>query len=91
MAEIVITRDGLERLSAELEKLTTDGRREIADRLCHPKSPFLRQWLNSESGAKTSYCVRSGIAERVERLRSADIDPLSSTERWSQLVAPACN
>ena len=33
MGEIVITRDGLARLSAELEQLTTDGRREVADRL----------------------------------------------------------
>ncbi len=31
--EIVITRDGLERLEAELERLTTEGRREIAERL----------------------------------------------------------
>lgn len=33
MHELVITRDGLERLDAELERLTTEGRREIAERL----------------------------------------------------------
>ena len=38
MHATVITRDGLERLSAELEQLTTDGRREIADRLRHAAS-----------------------------------------------------
>jgi transcription elongation factor GreA len=35
MHETVITPDGLERLSAELEQLTTAGRREIAERLRH--------------------------------------------------------
>jgi transcription elongation factor GreA len=35
MHETLITRDGLERLSAELEHLTIDGRREIAERLRH--------------------------------------------------------
>ena len=35
MAEIVITRDGLERLSAELQHLTTAGRQEITERLRH--------------------------------------------------------
>jgi transcription elongation factor GreA len=33
MQETVITRHGLERLSAELERLSTEGRREITERL----------------------------------------------------------
>lgn len=33
MHETLITRDGLERLSAELERLRTEGRREVAERL----------------------------------------------------------
>lgn len=33
MDETVITREGLERLSEELERLTSDGRRAIAERL----------------------------------------------------------
>lgn len=35
MQENVITRDGLARLTAELERLTTAGRRSIAERLGH--------------------------------------------------------
>jgi transcription elongation factor GreA len=33
MEEVVITQNGFDRLSAELERLTTEGRREIAERL----------------------------------------------------------
>ena len=35
MNDTVITREGLERLSEELDRLVTDGRREIAERLRH--------------------------------------------------------
>jgi transcription elongation factor GreA len=35
MNETVITPEGLQRLSEELERLSTDGRREIAERLRH--------------------------------------------------------
>ena len=35
MEEIVITREGFERLSEELGRLTSDGRRDIAERLRH--------------------------------------------------------
>jgi transcription elongation factor GreA len=35
MQETVITREGFERLNAELERMTTDGRREITERLRH--------------------------------------------------------
>jgi transcription elongation factor GreA len=75
MAEIVITRDGLERLSAELEMLTTDGRREIADRLRHaaagePNHSESAEYLDAR---EHQAMLERRIALLQERLRSAQV------------------
>jgi len=75
MAEIVITRDGLERLSAELEKLTTDVRREIADRLRHvaasdPNHSESAEYLDAR---EHQALLERRIALLEERVRSAHV------------------
>jgi transcription elongation factor GreA len=73
-----ITREGLERLSAELERLTTDGRREIADRLRHAAASEAN---HEESGDYRAVRDDQALLERriallEDRLRSAQvIDP----------------
>ena len=75
MAEIVITRDGLERLSAELERLTTDGRREIADRLRHAAAGEPNRSESSEylDAREHQAMLERRIALLEERLRSAQV------------------
>jgi len=75
MAEIVITRDGLERLSAELERLTTDGRREIADRLRHAAAGEPNHSESSEylDAREHQAMLERRIALLEERLRSAQV------------------
>ena len=73
MHETVITRDGLERLSAELERLTTDGRREIADRLrqvaaCETNRAESADYLGVQ---EDQALLERRIASLEERLRSA--------------------
>ena len=75
MAEIVITRDGLERLSAELENLTTEGRREIADRLRHAAAGEPNHAENAEylDVREDQALLERRIALLEERLRSAQV------------------
>ena len=71
----MITRDGLERLSAELEKLTTDGRREIADRLRHAAAGEPNQSESAEylDAREHQAMLERRIAVLEERLRSAQV------------------
>ncbi|HET7128847.1 MAG TPA: transcription elongation factor GreA [Gaiellaceae bacterium] len=75
MAEIVITPHGLERLSAELENLTTDGRREIADRLRHAAAGEPNRSENAEylQVREDQALLERRIALLEERLRSAQV------------------
>jgi transcription elongation factor GreA len=78
MRATVITREGLERLSAELEQLTTDGRREIADRLRHAASSEANHEENADYlGVREDQALlERRIALLEDRLRSAQvIDP----------------
>jgi transcription elongation factor GreA len=78
MHETVITRDGFERLSAELEQLTTDGRREVADRLRHAAASESNREENADYlGARDDQALlERRIALLEDRLRSAQvIDP----------------
>jgi transcription elongation factor GreA len=75
MHETVITRDGLERLSAELERLTTDGRRDIAERLRHAASGEANRDENADYlGARDDQALlERRISLLEERLRSAEV------------------
>jgi transcription elongation factor GreA len=78
MRATVITREGLERLSAELEQLTTDGRREIADRLRQAASSEANHEENADYlGVREDQALlERRIALLEDRLRSAQvIDP----------------
>lgn len=78
MHATVITRDGLERLSAELEQLTTDGRCEIADRLRHAAASEANREENADYlGVREDQALlERRIALLEDRLRSAQvIDP----------------
>jgi transcription elongation factor GreA len=75
MNETVITRAGLERLSEELERLTTDGRREIAERLRHAadgESDYLENTAYLAARDDQALLERR-IALLEARLRSAQI------------------
>jgi transcription elongation factor GreA len=78
MQAIAITRDGHERLTAELEHLTTHGRREIAERLRHAAASEAN---SAESTDYLNVCEDQALLERrisllEERLRGAKvIDP----------------
>jgi len=78
MDETVITRDGFERLSEELERLAGDGRREIAERLRHAAGSEANVDENADYlGAREDQALlERRIARLEERLRSARIvDP----------------
>lgn len=75
MTDTVITRDGLERLSAELERLTTDGRREIAERLRDAAGSEANSFENADYlGARDEQAMlERRIALLEERLRSTQV------------------
>jgi transcription elongation factor GreA len=75
MHETVITREGLKRLTAELERLTTDGRRKIADRLQQAASSEVNRTENADYlGAREDQALlERRIALLEERLRSAQV------------------
>jgi transcription elongation factor GreA len=78
MKETVITREGLERLSAELERLTTHGRREIALRLERAAATEANRAENADYlGVREDQAMlERRIAVLDERLRSAQVvDP----------------
>lgn len=75
MHETVITRDGLERLSAELEQLTTDRRREIAERLREAAGNVANRAENADylAAVEDQALLERRIALLEARLRSADV------------------
>jgi transcription elongation factor GreA len=75
MDGIVITREGLERLGAELERLTTEGRREITDRLRHAAASEANCAENAEylSAREDQALLERRIALLAERLQSAQV------------------
>jgi transcription elongation factor GreA len=84
MQETVITREGLERLGEELDRLKTGGRREMAERLRHAAA---RDANRAESADYMSVCDDQALLERriallEERLRSAQVvDPILGNGR----------
>jgi transcription elongation factor GreA len=78
MRATVITRDGLERLSAKLARLSTEGRREIAERLRHAAASEANRVENADYLAvlEEQALLERRIAVLEERLRSAElVDP----------------
>jgi transcription elongation factor GreA len=75
MQETLITRDGLERLSDELERLTTDGRRELAERLRLAAGSEANRAENEDYRAarEDKLLLERRIAILEERLRSATL------------------
>jgi transcription elongation factor GreA len=75
MNEIVITPEGRERLDAELERLTTEGRREIAERLKHAAASEANCAENAEYLAvrEDQALLERRIALLAERLQSAQV------------------
>lgn len=75
MDDTVITRDGLARLSEELDRLTTEGRREIAERLRHAADGESNPDENADyMGAREEQALlERRIAVLEERLSSATV------------------
>ena len=75
MHETVITRDGLERLNAELEHLTIAGRREIAERLRHAAASEANRDENADylAAREDQALLERRISLLEERLRSAEL------------------
>lgn len=75
MQETVITRDGLDRLNTELEQLTTDGRREIADRLREAAASVANRAENADylAAVEDQAVLERRIAILESRLRSANL------------------
>ncbi|HEY3543237.1 MAG TPA: transcription elongation factor GreA [Gaiellaceae bacterium] len=75
MQETVITREGLERLRAELELLTTEGRREIAEQLQHAAGSEANHLENADyHGVREDQAaLERRIALLEARLRSAEV------------------
>ena len=75
MNEFVITPEGRTRLEAELEHLTNEGRREIAERLEHAAAGESNRAENAEY---LTVCEDQALLERriallTERLQSAEV------------------
>jgi transcription elongation factor GreA len=75
MNEIVITPEGRERLEAELARLETDGRREIAERLKHVAASGTNCAEDAEYlGVREDQAMlERRIASLAERLQSAEV------------------
>jgi transcription elongation factor GreA len=76
--DTVITRDGLERLTAELEQLMTDGRRAIAERLRHATAGEANRAESMEyfGVREDQAALERRIALLEQRLRAARVvDP----------------
>jgi transcription elongation factor GreA len=78
MSESVITREGLERLNQELERLVTDGRRKIAERLRNAATSEANPAENGDylDVREEQVMLERRIAVLQERLRRARVvDP----------------
>jgi transcription elongation factor GreA len=78
MDETVITRDGLRRLSEELERLTTEGRRSVSERLKHAAASEANRAENADYLA----------AREEQALLERRIAMLEAGLRSAQLVEP---
>jgi transcription elongation factor GreA len=84
MDETVITRDGFERLNAELERMTTDGRRQIAERLRHAAASEANRAESADYlGVREDQALlEHRIAVLEERLHAAQVvEPQSGDGR----------
>ena len=75
MTDVVITRDGLARLTEELERLTLDGRREIAERLADAAGSAANAAENADYlvARDDQAVLEQRIAVLEDRLRSAQV------------------
>jgi len=75
MQQSVITREGLERLSAELERLTTHGRREITRRLERARATEANRDESSDflAAREEQALLERRIAVLQERLHMAEL------------------
>jgi transcription elongation factor GreA len=75
MHETVITRDGFRRLSEELERLKTDGRRSIAERLRHAVASEANRAESADylDARADQVLLEQRIALLEGRLRSAEL------------------
>ena len=75
MQQTAITREGYERLNAELEQLTSDGRRKMAERLRSAAASAANRIEDPEYlGAREDQgLLERQIAVLQERLRSAEV------------------
>jgi len=75
MQTTVITQNGLARLSKELERLRTDGRRGIAERLAHATSTAANVAENADyaDAREEQAFLEHRIALLENRLRSAEL------------------
>lgn len=84
MDETVITREGLERLSEELERLTSDGRRAIAERLREAAASEANPDENGDylDVREDQALLERRIALLEQRIRSARVvEPQFGNER----------
>jgi transcription elongation factor GreA len=75
MTEMVMTQTGLARLSEELERLKTEGRRSIAARLQHAASCEANRGENADylDAREEQALLEKRISTLEERIRSAEI------------------
>ena len=75
MEDTVITREGLERLTAELEQLLTEGRRHIAERLRHATAGEANRTESTEYHGirEDQAALERRIAVLEGRLRAAEV------------------
>jgi transcription elongation factor GreA len=84
MNQTVITRDGLERLQAQLEQLSGAGRREIAERLSRAAESEVNRNENADylSAREDQALLERRISLLEERLRTAQVvEPQLGNER----------
>jgi transcription elongation factor GreA len=84
MNQTVITRDGLERLQAQLEQLSGAGRREIAERLSRAAESEVNRNENADylSAREDQALLERRISLLEERLRTARVvEPQLGNER----------
>ena len=86
MKEVILTKEGYEKLRKEIEHLSTDKRREVADRIRHARD-FGDIAENSEyDDAKNEQAMlEKQIAELEDKLRSATV--IDETEVTTDVVS----
>lgn len=84
MEETVITKEGLARLSADLERLRTEGRRRIAARLEHAATTAANVAENSDyvAARDEQALLERRIALLEDRLRGARVAEPAIEDEW---------